>query len=194
MIKQVRANYDAPTIEKEIQESWESDNAYLKTKALRENGEKFYFVDGPPYTTGHIHMGTALNKTIKDIFLRYWRMKGLNVRDEPGYDMHGRAGEGQVEKMIHVPGRVNRDGKPDEVGIRSKKEIEEVVGIDNFVNTCRDHALSLHKSMTDEFKELGVWMDWEHPTRRSERSTSNPHGGPSNVHTTGTCWIPAEGS
>ena len=42
MIKQVRANYDAPTIEKEIQESWESDNAYLKTKALRENGERFY--------------------------------------------------------------------------------------------------------------------------------------------------------
>ncbi len=163
MIKQVRANYDAPTIEKEIQESWESDNAYLKTKALRENGERFYFVDGPPYTTGHIHMGTALNKTIKDIFLRYWRMKGLNVRDQPGYDMHGLPIEVQVEKMIHVPGRVNRDGKPDEVGIRSKKEIEEVVGIDNFVNTCRDHALSLHKSMTDEFKELGVWMDWEHP-------------------------------
>ena len=163
MIKQVRANYDAPTIEKEIQAAWKSEDAYLKTKALRENGKKFYFVDGPPYTTGHIHMGTAFNKTIKDILLRYWRMNGLNVRDQPGYDMHGLPIEVQIEKMIKVPGRVNKDGKPDEVGVRSKKEIEEVIGIDNFVNTCREHALTLRASMTEEFKELGVWMDWEHP-------------------------------
>ena len=169
MIKQVRANYDAPTIEKEIQAAWKSNDAYLKTKALRENGEKFYFVDGPPYTTGHIHMGTALNKTIKDILLRYWRMKGLNVRDQPGYDMHGLPIEVQIEKMIKVPGRVNKDGKPDEVGVRSKKEIEEVIGIDNFVNTCREHALTLRASMTEEFKELGVWMDWDHPYQTLNR-------------------------
>ncbi len=163
MIKQVRANYDAPTIEKEIQETWKSNDAYLKTKESRMNGEKFYFVDGPPYTTGHVHMGTALNKTIKDILLRYWRMKGLNVRDQPGFDMHGLPIEVQIEKMINVPGRVNKDGKPDEVGVRSKKEIEDIIGIDNFVTTCRDHALKLHASMTEEFKELGVWMDWDNP-------------------------------
>ena len=163
MIKQVRANYDAPTIEKEIQEKWISEDAYLKTKESRKDGEKFYFLDGPPYTSGHVHMGTALNKTIKDILLRYWRMNGYNVRDQPGFDMHGLPIEVQVEKMISVPGRVNKDGKPDEIGIRSKKEIEEIVGIDNFVNSCMNHALGLHASMTDEFKELGVWMDWDDP-------------------------------
>ena len=163
MIKQVRSNYDAPTIEREIQESWEAEDAYHKTKELRSTGERFYFVDGPPYTSGHVHMGTALNKTIKDILLRYWRMNGLNVRDQPGFDMHGLPIEVMVEKDIRVPGRTGRDGKPDEVGVRSKKEIEEIIGIDNFVRTCRERALSLHASMTDEFKQLGAWMDWEHP-------------------------------
>ena len=163
MIKQVRANYDAPAIEREIQESWAAEDAYRKTKELRENGERFYFLDGPPYTSGHVHMGTALNKTIKDILLRYWRMNGYNVRDQPGFDMHGLPIEVMVEKGIRVPGRTGRDGKPDEVGIRSKKEIENVIGIDNFVKTCREQALALHASMTEEFKQLGAWMDWEHP-------------------------------
>ena len=163
MIKQVRANYTAPVIEKEIRDYWDSTDAYHKTKELRENGERFYFVDGPPYTSGHVHMGTALNKTIKDILLRYWRMNGFNVRDQPGFDMHGLPIEVQVEKKISVPGRVNKDGKPDEVGVRSKKEIEDIIGIDNFVNTCKQHALTLQADMTEEFKELGVWMDWDHP-------------------------------
>ena len=163
MIKQVRDNYAAPVIEKEIRDYWDSKDAYHKTKEARENGERFYFVDGPPYTSGHVHMGTALNKTIKDILIRYWRMNGYNVRDQPGFDMHGLPIEVQVEKKITVPGRVNKDGKPDEVGVRSKKEIEEIIGIDEFVNTCKEHALSLQGEMTEEFKELGVWMDWEHP-------------------------------
>ena len=163
MIKQVRANYTAPIIEKEIRDYWDSTDAYHKTKELRENGERFYFVDGPPYTSGHVHMGTALNKTIKDILLRYWRMNGYNVRDQPGFDMHGLPIEVHVEKKINVPGRVNKDGKPDEVGVRSKKEIEDIIGIDNFVSTCKQHALTLQADMTEEFKELGVWMDWDHP-------------------------------
>ncbi len=163
MIKQVRNNYAAPVIEKEIRDYWDSEDAYHKTKDARKDGERFYFVDGPPYTSGHVHMGTALNKTIKDILIRYWRMNGYNVRDQPGFDMHGLPIEVQVEKKISVPGRVNREGKPDEVGVRSKKEIEEIIGIDNFVNTCKEHALSLQKDMTEEFKDLGVWMDWEHP-------------------------------
>ncbi|MFA5452456.1 MAG: isoleucine--tRNA ligase [Candidatus Methanomethylophilaceae archaeon] len=147
MIKQVRANYDAPTIEKDIQTYWKSENAYEKTKELRSKGEKFYFVDGPPYTTGSIHLGTAMNKTIKDTLIRYWRMKGFNVRDQPGFDMHGLPIEVQVEKKI---------------GVHSKKEIEEF-GIDKFVETCKKFAYELHGSMTEQFKQLGVWMDWDNP-------------------------------
>ncbi|MCQ2085987.1 MAG: isoleucine--tRNA ligase [archaeon] len=163
MIKQVRDNYAAPVIEKEVQKYWDSVDAYRKTKKLHENGENFYFVDGPPYTSGHVHMGTALNKTIKDIFLRYWRMNGFNVRDQPGFDMHGLPIEIQVEKMIRVPGRVNKDGKPDEVGVRSRKEIENKIGVGSFISACKQRAVTLQGEMTREFKERGVWMDWENP-------------------------------
>ncbi|MCL2142840.1 MAG: isoleucine--tRNA ligase [Methanomassiliicoccaceae archaeon] len=147
MIKQVRANYDAPTIEKEVQEFWRSSNAYERTKKLRENGERFYFLDGPPYTTGSIHLGTAMNKAIKDILIRYWRMNGYNVRDQPGFDMHGLPIEVQVEKKV---------------GLRSKKDIEEY-GIDKFIETCKRFALELHGSMTEQFRQTGVWMDWDDP-------------------------------
>ncbi|MCL1905148.1 MAG: class I tRNA ligase family protein, partial [Methanomassiliicoccaceae archaeon] len=147
MIKQVRANYDAPVIEKEIQELWKLENTYERTKELRKNGERFYFLDGPPYTTGSIHLGTAMNKTIKDILIRYWRMNGLNVRDQPGFDMHGLPIEVQVEKKV---------------GLRSKKDIEEY-GIDKFVETCKKFALELHGSMTEQFKQLGIWMNWDDP-------------------------------
>ena len=148
MIKQVRANYDAPQIEKEIQQFWKDGDLYEKTKKLRSGGKDFYFCDGPPYTTGKIHLGTAMNKAVKDIFIRYWRMCGLNVRDQPGYDMHGLPIEVQVEKKI---------------GVHSKKEIEEKIGIDKFVDTCRKYALDLRVAMTEEFKQLGVWMDWDNP-------------------------------
>ena len=147
MIKQVRANYDAPNIEKDVQEYWRSEHAYEKTKELRSTGEKFYFVDGPPYTSGNVHLGTAMNKTIKDILIRYWRMNGYNVRDQPGFDMHGLPIEVQVEKKI---------------GVHSKKEIEEI-GIDKFVDACKKHAFALHADMTEQFKDLGVWMDWDEP-------------------------------
>ena len=147
MIKQIRPNYDAKSIEKDIQKYWKETDAYRKTKELRANGENFYFVDGPPYTTGAIHLGTAMNKTVKDILIRYWRMCGYNVRDQPGFDMHGLPIEVKVEKNI---------------GVHSKKDIEEL-GIDKFVNTCREFALGLHADMTEQFKQLGVWMDWDHP-------------------------------
>ncbi len=147
MIKQIRANYDAKGIEKDVQAYWDETDTYHKTKEHRADGERFYFVDGPPYTTGKIHLGTAMNKTVKDIFIRYWRMRGYNVRDQPGFDMHGLPIEVKVEKNI---------------GVHSKKDIEEL-GIDKFVSTCKEFALGLHADMTKEFQRLGVWMDWEHP-------------------------------
>ncbi|MDR0524132.1 MAG: isoleucine--tRNA ligase [Candidatus Methanoplasma sp.] len=147
MIKQVRANYDAPTIEREVRGRWESERLYERTKELRSGGERLNFLDGPPYTTGSIHLGTAMNKTVKDVLIRYWRMKGYNVRDQPGFDMHGLPIEVQVEKKI---------------GVHSKKEIEEM-GIDRFVDICKRHATELRASMTEQFKQLGVWMDWDRP-------------------------------
>ena len=139
MIKQIRANYNAKDIERDVQAYWDETDAYHRTKEHRAEGERFYFVDGPPYTTGAIHLGTAMNKTVKDILIRYWRMCGYNVRDQPGFDMHGLPIEVKVEKNI---------------GVHSKKDIEEQ-GIDKFVNTCKEFALGLHADMTEQFKQLG---------------------------------------
>lgn len=147
MIKQVRSSYNPPELEKRVQQYWNDTDAYKRTKEFRANGADFYFVDGPPYTTGYIHLGTAWNKVIKDLVVRYKRMQNHNVRDQPGYDMHGLPIEVKVERSI---------------GIKSKKEIESY-GIDRFVSTCKDFAMKFQKTMTGQFKELGVWMDWDNP-------------------------------
>ena len=147
MIKQVQASYNPAQLEKTVREFWTKTNCYKLTKELRSSGPDYYFVDGPPYTTGYIHLGTAWNKTIKDTIIRFKRMQKFNVTDTPGYDMHGLPIEVKVEQSI---------------GVKNKKEIEEY-GIDRFVGTCKDFALGFQKKMNEQFAELGVWMDWENP-------------------------------
>lgn len=147
MIKQVQGNYDPNALEKRVQAYWAETDAYRKTKELRASSPEFYFVDGPPYTTGYIHLGTAMNKTIKDMLIRFKRMHRLNVTDTPGYDMHGLPIEVKVERSI---------------GVKNKKEIE-AYGIDRFVGTCKNFALEFQKQMNADFQELGVWMDWDRP-------------------------------
>jgi isoleucyl-tRNA synthetase len=147
IMRQVDENYSPVQLEKDMRTSWEKARIYEKVKKAGESGRAYYFLDGPPYTTGSIHIGTAWNKILKDAVVRYRRMQGLNVRDQPGYDMHGLPIEVKVEQSL---------------GIKSKKEIESR-GIDKFVSTCRDYALKFKSKMTDEFKALGVWMDWQKP-------------------------------
>jgi len=133
-------------LEKKIFEEWRVNNIYEKVKAELRNKLRFRFIDGPPYTTGSIHLGTAWNKIMKDIILRYRRMRGFDVNDTPGYDMHGLPIEVRVEQ---------------ELNLKSKKEIEaNVVG---FVEKCREFALSNLETMSRQFSELGVWMDWKKP-------------------------------
>ena len=146
-MRQVDENYSPVQLEKDLRALWERTRIYEKAKKAGESGKPYYFLDGPPYTTGSIHIGTAWNKILKDTVVRFRRMQGLNVRDQPGYDMHGLPIEVKVEQSL---------------GIKSKKEIE-THGIDKFIGTCREFALKYKAKMTDEFKLLGVWMDWEKP-------------------------------
>lgn len=146
-ISQAHKKYDAYKIENGIRDFWVQNNCYQKTKEHRESGEDYYFVDGPPYTTGSIHLGTAWNKILKDTVIRYRRMNNKNVRDQPGFDMHGLPIEVKVEKVL---------------GIKNKKDINNF-GIDKFVSKCKEFAISYQKSMSKQFEDLGVWMDWNHP-------------------------------
>ncbi|MFY9605316.1 MAG: isoleucine--tRNA ligase [Thermoplasmata archaeon] len=146
-MRQVDENYSPVQLEKDVRALWDRTRVYEKVKKAGESGKAYYFLDGPPYTTGSIHIGTAWNKILKDTVVRYRRMQGLHVRDQPGYDMHGLPIEVKVEQAL---------------GIKSKKEIE-AQGIDKFVSTCREYAMRFKSKMTDEFKSLGVWMDWDKP-------------------------------
>jgi len=133
--------------EQRILEFWAKRKIYEKAKALRKKAKKFYFLDGPPYATGYIHVGTAMNKILKDFYIRFFRMFGLNVWDQPGYDTHGLPIENKVEKKLNF---------------RSKADIEKF-GIENFNNECRKFATEFIDVMNSQFSNLGVWMDWNNP-------------------------------
>ena len=141
----IPANYSPEDVEREISDFWEKNRIYEKSKEGKK--KQFFFVDGPPYTTGRIHLGTAWNKIIKDVVLRYRRMRGYSVLDMPGWDMHGLPIEVKVEQ---------------ELGFKTKRDIEEY-GIDSFIEKCMKYSIENKDLMTEQFKMLGVWMDWNNP-------------------------------
>ncbi|MBX4196689.1 isoleucine--tRNA ligase [Candidatus Pacearchaeota archaeon] len=126
---------------------WDKHSIYEQSRKKNSKGKKFYFMDGPPYATGHIHMGTALNKILKDIAMRSRRLQGYDVFDRPGYDTHGVPIEFQVEK---------------EIGSKSKHDIEKY-GVEKFIAQCKAYATQYIGVMNEEFKNLGIWMDWDNP-------------------------------
>ncbi len=146
----VSDRYDPHKVEEHIKEYWSSNKIYEKIKKINTRlSQEFIFIDGPPYPSSDIpHVGTAWNKAIKDVILRYKRLRGFKVHDQPGYDCHGLPIEVTVEKSL---------------GIKSKREIEEKVGVDKFIELCKSIVLKNVESMTFWFKELGVFMDWNKP-------------------------------
>jgi isoleucyl-tRNA synthetase len=146
-VKEVTSSYNPRELETEVQDYWKRENIYARVQALRKDGKAFFFVDGPPYTTGHIHLGTAWNKIIKDSILRYHRMQGRNIIERAGYDMHGLPIEVKVEHQL---------------GFTSKKDIEEY-GIAEFIEQCRSFALTHMAIMSEQFRRLGIWLDFDNP-------------------------------
>jgi len=143
----VADQYDPEAVEDRVFDYWEEVDAYEQTVEHRADGEDYYFLDGPPYTSGSAHMGTTWNKTLKDAYVRYFRMCGYDVTDRPGYDMHGLPIETKVE---------------DELDFENKKDIEEF-GVENFIDECREFAEDQLEGLQEDFKSFGVWMDWETP-------------------------------
>ena len=139
--------YDFKKIDEEVLRFWKEKKIYEKLKKRNSKGEKFYFMDGPPYATGHIHMGTALNKVLKDIAMRSQRVMGKNVFDRAGYDTHGLPIENKVEKKL---------------GFKKKEDIE-TYGVKKFINECKNFATEFIDVMNGEFENLGVWMDFKNP-------------------------------
>ena len=99
-VKEVTENYVAKDVEASVRAFWNENNTYRETRKLRANGKDWLFVDGPPYTTGYIHLGTAWNKILKDAILRYQSMNGKHIVERAGYDMHGLPIEVKVEEKL----------------------------------------------------------------------------------------------
>ncbi|MDI3539633.1 MAG: isoleucyl-tRNA synthetase [Methanolobus sp.] len=147
MLEEITSQYSPEKLERKIQDFWEKSDAYSKVREHRRGGKRFFFVDGPPYTTGHIHLGTAWNKIIKDSILRYRSMNGYDILDRAGWDMHGLPIEVKVEGVL---------------GFTSKKDIEKY-GVGNFIEKCKEFALNQKDDMTEQFRMLGAWLDWKDP-------------------------------
>jgi len=144
---EVPDQYDPHAVEDRIFEYWDEVDAYERTVDHRAGEETYFFVDGPPYTSGSAHMGTTWNKTLKDAYIRYKRMQGYDVTDRPGYDMHGLPIETRVEENL---------------GFENKKDIEEY-GEQNFIEDCREYAEEQLDGLQEDFNSFGVWMDWDDP-------------------------------
>ncbi len=139
---EMRAN--ATKKEPETQKFWEGINVYEKNLEQRDKTKSFVLHDGPPYlSSGKIHVGTALNKILKDILIKYKSMSGYYAPYVPGYDGHGLPIENAVVKNI-------KGGRE----ALTPAELRE---------KCREYANTSLKGQESEFKRLGVWGDWEHP-------------------------------
>lgn len=143
-------NLNLLKIEENILDWWEKQKIYEKIKKNEPTDEEmtFRFIDGPPYTTGDVHLGTAWNKIMKDAIIKYKRMRGYRVTDTPGYDTHGLPIEVVVEKKL---------------GIKNKQNIASY-GLDKFISECRAYAESKIPTMNEQFKRLGcVFWNWDNP-------------------------------
>ena len=130
--------------EPEILKIWENLNLYKKLRESRKGKEKFVLHDGPPYANGHIHMGTALNKILKDMIIRFHQMNGKDSVYVPGWDCHGLPIEWKIEEQY-----------------KKNKRNKDEVPIKDFRRECRDFAAKWIKIHIEEFKRLGVEGDWK---------------------------------
>ena len=134
-------------IEEKIIDYWKKNKIYERLKEKNKTGKPFYYLDGPPYTSGKIHVGHAWGKTLRDTVMRYKRMKKYNVYDRAGFDMHGLPTQHKVQQKFNL---------------KTKKDIEEF-GLERFTEECKKLAVENMNNMIEEFKRLGVWMDFENP-------------------------------
>jgi len=137
----MRANLER--LEPEIQSKWDQMGLYRRLREARKGAEKHVLHDGPPYPTGDLHIGTGLNKVLKDFFVRYRTMRGYDAPFVPGWDCHGLPIEVKVLE-----------------GLGEKRETTPKMRIRQL---CRRYALTYVEKQKQQFKSLGVSGDWESP-------------------------------
>ena len=135
-----------PQKEPELVSRWKDMDLYKKLRASAAGRDKFVLHDGPPYANGHIHIGHALNKILKDVITRSFQMRGYDSNYVPGWDCHGLPIEWKIEEKYREKGK-NKDEVP----------------VNEFRQECRDFAAGWIKIQAEEFKRLGIVGDFDNP-------------------------------
>lgn len=132
-----------PNREPEFVARWTRQRLYQRIQESRAGQQRYILHDGPPYANGHIHIGHALNKILKDIIIKSRTMEGLQAPYVPGWDCHGLPIEHQVTKQLG--------------------EKKQEMSTTELRQRCREYADKFYNIQRDEFQRLGVLGDWEHP-------------------------------
>ena len=127
-------------------EKWNKLDLYRLIRRASQGRPKFIMHDGPPYANADIHLGTAMNKILKDFIIKSRQMMGFDAPYVPGYDCHGLPIETHVEKALEKKGKKKND-----------------LSTETFRRICREHAENALKSQTRDFKRLGILGEWDHP-------------------------------
>jgi len=136
---------DLPKIEEKILKFWKKKRIFEKSLEKRKGRKRFVFYEGPPFANGLPGIHHLLTRAFKDIILRYKTMQGFYVERRAGWDTHGLPTEMEAEKKL---------------GIKTKKEIEKI-GIEKFIETCRE-SVFIYKKEWEEFTErIGFWLDFK---------------------------------
>ncbi|MFA5725886.1 MAG: class I tRNA ligase family protein [Candidatus Omnitrophota bacterium] len=134
---------DLPRREPLFLETWQSEDIYRLIREKAKGSAKYVLHDGPPYANGDIHLGHALNKTLKDIVVKYKTMAGFDSAYVPGWDCHGLPIEHQLFKELKI----------------NKNQIAQA----EFRKKAYAYALKFVDKQKEQFKRLGVFGDWENP-------------------------------
>ena len=131
--------------EEKILEFWRKNKIFEKSLENTKKGKPYIFYDGPPFATGLPHYGHLLASVLKDVFPRFFTMKGRYVKRNWGWDCHGLPVENIVEKQLKI---------------NSKDEIEKI-GVKKFNDACRNSVLTFVKEWKNSIDKIGRWVDFE---------------------------------
>ncbi len=146
MFKPVSSQVNFSEIEEEVLKFWKDNKIFEKSIESRPEDKKWNFLDGPPFVTGSPHYGSLLSSIPKDVFGRFWTMKGYRVRRVWGWDGHGLPIENKVENKLHV---------------KRKKDIEEKVGVKKFIEECLGYVNQVSADWEWYIDHIGRWVDFK---------------------------------
>ncbi len=145
--KEVPNKVDFPAQERELLDFWKKSDAFQKLRELHANDPHWSFIDGPITANNPMGVHHGWGRTYKDLFQRFWTMRGRKLRYQNGFDCQGLWVEVEVER---------------EMGFRTKKDIEEF-GLEQFVRKCKARVLRYAAVQTEQSIRLGYWVDWNDP-------------------------------